>query len=684
MARKISTEVLDPSVLEPFVACRLIPLDKNPGVRPIGVGEVLRRIIGKCVGWVLKEDIQLAAGPLQTATGLQSGAEAAIHSMKTIFESDETDAVILVDASNAFNSLNRQAALHNTRILCPQISTILINTYRKPARLVILNSIDIPSLEGTTQGDNLAMAFYALGTTPLLDILKIKSTQISQVCLADDITGAGKLTNLKQWWNTVISEGKKYGYFVNEGKSWLIIKDERLLQYATELFADTKIKLTTEGQRHLGGAIGSLQFREQYASEKVAKWCEEINRLTEFSKTQPHAAYAAFTHGVLSKYTYFMRTIPTMCEYMKPLDDLITSHFLPTLLNEIISNADRNMYSLPVRKGGLGIPILTEIADDQYEASKSITLPLVAIMVTQGSTMPDKIEILKRKNDVRKNQEQKLAEKVTQVEQSQTPQTVKAMHDAQLPCASSWLSVLPIDEFGFALNKGEFRDAINLRYGRPLKHLPSTCPCGQKFDVTHALNCKKGGFITIRHNNIRNFEAGLLTQVVNDVEIEPNLQPLDGEIFQGLTGDAAKPDIRARGVWRDGQNAFFDVRVTNPHSASQCHLTTEKVLEKHEQEKKRNYNRRVMEVEHGTFTPLVFAVSGGMGKECSMFHRHVAEKIATKTGERYGKVICTIRCKLSFIILKSVLMCVRGSRSHTLKYIDEFEHVAHVAGLAVE
>ena len=74
------------------------------------------------------------------------------------------------------------------------------------------------------------MAFYALGTTPLLDILKIKCTQISQVCLADDSTGAGKLADLKKWWNTIISEGEKYGYFVNQGKSWLIIKDERLLQ----------------------------------------------------------------------------------------------------------------------------------------------------------------------------------------------------------------------------------------------------------------------------------------------------------------------------------------------------------------------------------------------------------------------------------------------------------------------
>ena len=100
---------------------------------------------------------------------------------------------------------------------------------------------------------------------------------------------------------------------------------------------------------------------------------------------------------------------------------------------------------------------------------------------------------------------------------------------------------------------------------------------------------------------------------------------------------------------------------------------------KHEQQQKRNYNRRIMNIEHGTFTPLFFSVSGGMGKECSMFHKRVAERLTIKTDERYEKAISTIRCKLSFLILKSALMCVGGRRSHNLKTIDEFELVSHLA-----
>ena len=79
-----------------------------------------------------------------------------------------------------------------------------------------------------------------------------------------------------------------------------------------------------------------------------------------------------------------------------------------------------------------------------------------------------------------------------------------------------------------------------------------------------------------------------------------------------------------------------------------------------------------MNIEHGIFTPLVFSASGGVGKECSMFHKHVAEQLVIK-------IIFTTRCKLSFLILKSVLMCVRGSRSHNLKTIDEFQLVSDLA-----
>ena len=143
------------------------------------------------------------------------------------------------------------------------------------------------------------------------------------------------------------------------------------------------------------------------------------------------------------------------------------------------------------------------------------------------------------------------------------------------------------------------------------------------------------------------------------------MQPLEGEIINGLTGVNTKPDVRARGFWREGQKVFFNVRITNTNSESQRHLTSEKIFTKHEREKKRQYNNRIMNVEHGTFTPLVFSVNGEMAKECLKFYKFVAENIANKSGCRYEKVLSIIKCKRSFLILRASLMCVRSSRSFT-------------------
>ena len=138
----------------------MLALDKNLGVRPIGVGEVVRRIIAKAVLSIVGTDIQQAAGPFQLCAGHTSGVEAAIDSMSTVFAEEKSEGILLVDASNAFNSLNRAVALQNIQHLCPVFSTVLINTYRSPAALFVDGDV-LYSNEGTTHGDPLAMPFYA-------------------------------------------------------------------------------------------------------------------------------------------------------------------------------------------------------------------------------------------------------------------------------------------------------------------------------------------------------------------------------------------------------------------------------------------------------------------------------------------------------------------------------------------
>lgn len=663
-AKRIATEIIDPVILEPYVSCRLIPLNKNPGIRPIGVGEVMRRIVGKAISSVLQDDIQEAAGPLQVSAGQKGGSEAAIHSMREIFSEEGCDGVILVDASNAFNCLNRRAALHNIQITAPLFAPVLINTYRVPSRLFVTGGGEMVSQEGTTQGDPLAMAFYGLSTLPLQNELRFGEPEVKQVWLADDATGAGKLRSLRRWWDIMIEHGKRYGYYVNEEKSWLILSDPDLIELATEIFAGTDIKITTAGKRHLGAAIGTVDFRKEYVSEKVNKWSREVTKLANFAQSQPHAAYAAFIHGEQHRFRFFMRTIPDMEEYLKPLDDVIKEKLIPAIIGREINNTERTLFSLPIREGGMGLPVLVDDAPQEFISSTTINAPLAAIIALQGSELPGRDQCRQIVQDERRRRTAEHRVKIENIDKNLHADVLRAVQQAREPGVSNWLSVRPSEEHGFKLNKSEFRDAIAIRYNSPLKNIPSLCVCGKPFDTNHALNCKRGGFVTIRHNEIRDFEAALLSKVCNDVETEPPLQPLTGEVLPtaGAAGDDAKADVRARGFWRPGQNAYFDVLVTNASAVSHANKPLKAVLAKYERSKKSKYGHRIMNIEHGTFTPLIFTTNGCMGPECSTYHKSIADKISEKTGESYADVISYIRCKLSFLLLRSTLLCIRGSR----------------------
>ena len=296
-ARRIATTFVDPAGLSAFIACRLIPLDKRPGVRPIGICETVRRIVGKAVMSIVRHDVQEAAGPLQLCAGQQAGCEAAVHALRTLFDDTSNDGLLLVDASNAFNSLNRALALVNIRKICPIISPILTNTYRTGAELFVMGEV-IHSMEGTTQGDPLAMAMYALAVVPL--VRSISTHGASQVWFADDASAGGRLLALRLWWDALVQQGPLYGYFPNARKTWLVVKPEQLKD-AEVVFVNTGVQSTAEGRLCLGAPLGQPSFVEGRVDDMVKPWVQEIERLAVFSECHPQAAYSALTHGLVGR-----------------------------------------------------------------------------------------------------------------------------------------------------------------------------------------------------------------------------------------------------------------------------------------------------------------------------------------------------------------------------------------------
>ena len=682
MCRRLCTEFVDPTSISSLMSCRLIPLDKNPeieepsqkGVRPIGIGEVLRRIIGKAVTTFLKTDIINSVGPLQLSAGQEGGCEAAVHAMEEIFSDEDCQGVLLVDATNAFNSLNRETSLLNVRHICPEFATFLINTYRMPAKLFLPGGKHILSTEGTTQGDNCASGFYSISILPI--IKELSFIICLQIWYADDAAAGGKLEMLKSWWDKLNEIGPGLGYFPNAKKTWLIVKPQ-YLEAAKQVFKDSGVQITSEGQRYLGAAIGTSEYKEKYVSDKVSIWQSELEELSEIAKSEPQLAYAAYIFGLSKRWLYIMRTMKDIEHLLQPLENTIKNSFLQTIVKHTYSQLDRLIYTMPAKFGGLGIFDPTQACRTEYHCSLRATAPLVkAIQQQKLFLTPEENFAISRDTAVVKAgiTAQKLGEhKITlkRVIEQLTPSQAQHMELLCKKGTSSWLTTLPLEEFGFVLNKQEFADAICLRYNYIIQGMPRRCACGEANSINHALCCKKGGYVSMRHNQLRDLIAHLLSSVgCRDVQTEPSLIPIDNEVFDRRsvnTAVEARLDVSARGVWNSMDRTFLDVRVFHHGAPSNRLATIGDSFRKHENEKKLTYNRRIIQVEKATFTPSVCSTSGAIGDQADRFLKRVATLMTHKKGNLYSDCISYIRKKIRFVILRTVLTAIRGYRGHALR-----------------
>ena len=167
----------------------------------------------------------------------------------------------------------------------------------------------------------------------------------------------------------------------------------------------------------------------------------------------------------------------------------------------------------------------------------------------------------------------------------------------------------------------------------------------------------------MRHNRVRDLEASLMREVCHNVQVEPELLPIESDALRrGNIAEKARLDVAGVGVWGAYEKTFLDIRIMHPNAPTYVNKPIEQVYELHENEKKRQYNERVIQIEKGSFTPIVGTTFGGMGKEADRHHKRIAFLIAEKKNEDYADVISYVRTRLRFSILKSILTAIRGVR----------------------
>jgi hypothetical protein len=335
-----------------------------------------------------------------------------------------------------------------------------------------------------------------------------------------------------------------------------------------------------------------------------------------------------------------------------------------------------------VKHAGLALPNPAATADENYKNSTLVCSHLLqAVSLTSEVTFSSVDHTSTRKTVMAEVRGRKTTEyeasltKVLSALDADTRRTIgRAKH------CGGWLSVMPSTVNGTELAPQEFRDNLLIRYGRTPGGLPTQCDgCNAKFTLQHALECKKGGLIHMRHDEIVGELVDWATKALytSAVRVEPLIQ-MDSaaagadKAKQPTTSDNNPPrklaakdgdrgDILIRGLFERGKETIIDVRVTDTDAASYRNKDPDKVLATQEKEKKRKYLQPCLD-QRRSFVPFVVSTDGMLGFEANNLIKCLARKLAAKWKLPYSVMCGLLRSRVSIAIARATHLCIRGSR----------------------
>ena len=709
------------------MANRLVALDKQPGTRPVGIGEVYRRLWAKCLLKAIGSQATAACGNFNLCAGLQAGIEGAVHAVRDVFadpsvipapppvsqaadapltqasedppaapplipladmtldeafaaiaddvglSSAEASAVLLVDATNGFNELGRKAMLWTVRHRWANGARFSFNCYRHSAQLLLRRRGDdceiILSREGVTQGDPLSMVLYGLALTPLASTIRAAVPTVVQPWYADDAAMAGPVHGIAAAQRLLLELGPRRGYFPEPEKSILIVP-LATPPNALDPLAEFNFR-HEEGHRYLGGFVGSGETEAAWVDPQVQQWIEGVHCLAAAARRYPQTAYAGLTQSLQSEWQYLQRVTPDIAPAFAPLETAIATVFLPALLDASVEEVAtlRPLLALPLRMGGLGIPNPTTTGEFCYAASTAST-NLLHCSLVEGASLcaaAHRRDASTGRHAAKAHQRHATEGRLAAILDGSRPMAKRRI--IRSAATGAWLSTRPSLLNGSDLSAEEFRDGVRLRLGLPPTSLPPRCDgCGERFTTEHAMSCRKGGLIIHRHNDLVATWGQLCGQAhtPSTVSDEPLIQTSQDVQAAGANRTEPTPELRGdiavHGFWTRGTTAIFDVRVTDTDAPSHRNTPPEKVLQRHEKEKKAKYGALCI-ARRRTFTPLVFSVDGMQGVEATAASRRLASSLASKWKRSYSEVCGFVRSRLAIALVRSASRCLRADRN---------------------
>ena len=265
----------------------------------------------------------------------------------------------------------------------------------------------------------------------------------------------------------MLTQGPKFSYFPNATKTYLLVENN-LMESAKIVFGNAGISVTSSGRSVLGSPFGSLEFVHHFVFEKVKEWVSQVHVLSVIALPHPQSAFSAFIHGASNKWTYLSLTSSDIDHLFQPLEDAIRVKFLPALTGRDPPNDQvHNLLSLPPTHSGLGLLNPCSFSAFQYKASTAIKLPLVNGVLGESNKSAYEVHCaqLDLISEYKKLRTVKIKSMAQTLHDELPVDLQKQMDYVSEKGASSWVSVLPIQEQNFHMHKSS--TCTNPRLGTP-------------------------------------------------------------------------------------------------------------------------------------------------------------------------------------------------------------------------
>jgi hypothetical protein len=481
-----------------------------------------------------------------------------------------------------------------------------------------------------------------------------------------------------------MTHGPAIGYYPEPSKSWYICKaeDEEVARQAFEAEGLT-IKYT-RGQKYLGGFIGSGSTKELWLAQKTSVWVTAVATLAKIAVAYPQTAYAGFTFCLQNEWQYVSRVVADTAPFFAPLEMAIRNYLAPALLGIGAHEMDgefRELLTQSVKKGGLALRNPLDAAPYVHKTSKAATRHLVLSLVDGEHPFDHNSHRVTAALAGSCSRHDRLDREQDFLDKRWVGKPAVKRRDKRAMQAGLHYSVVPSLLNGTTLSANEWRDNARLRYNLAPLDMPGHCDgCGAKMTVEHALSCKVGGLVHIRHDDVGdewrhlNGLASSFGRVTREPRIHSSVcrrtdgasatatadvETEDDDANNPITGE--RGDAGVHGFWERGRPCIFDVRITDSDARSYRNKDVAKVLAAQEKEKKDKYLQSCL-ARRKDFTPLVYTVDGIAGREAKSAEKHLATMLATKMRKPYGEMVYYVRVRMALAVIRANSLLIRGSR----------------------